>query len=103
MKGAGCAVRIENCLWQGCYTIRIRPAKGRELINPGLLNMLEARAQPGSCSSVPCQVSPAQPLSADGGTGMHTKTAGSLLPFGLGELKPGAAGPGARDTAGSAL
>lgn len=74
-KGAGCAVRIGNCLWQRCYTIRIRPAKGKELINPGLLNMLEARAQPWSCSRMPCQLPPARPFCADRGTGMLTESA----------------------------
>lgn len=56
-----------------------KTAKGRELINPGLLNMLEARAQPWSCSRMLCQLSPARPLSADGGTGMHTRPAASSL------------------------
>lgn len=65
--------------------------------------MLEARVQPWSCSRMLCQLSPAQPLSADRGTGMLTKTAASFLPCGLGELKPGAAGPGCCDTVGSVL
>jgi len=62
--------------------------------------MLEACAQPWSCSRMPCQVLPAQPLSADGGTGMRTKTTASLLAPGPGELTPSAAGPGGCDTVG---
>lgn len=103
MKGADCAVRIGKCRWQRCYTIRIRPAKGKELINPGLLNMLEARAQPWSCSRMPCQLPPARPFSAERGTEMLTETAASLLPHGLGEPRPGTAGPGCCDTVGSVL
>lgn len=34
--------------------------------------MLEAGAQPWSCSGMPCQVPPAQPLGADRGAGTHT-------------------------------
>lgn len=56
--------------------------------------MLETRAQPRSCSRMPCQVSPAQPLNADRGMGIHTKTAASLLVCGPSEPKPSAAGPG---------
>lgn len=65
--------------------------------------MLEARAQPWSCSRMPCQVSPAQPLSADEGKGMHTKTEATLLTHRPGKLKPGAAGPGGCDTMGRML
>lgn len=65
--------------------------------------MLEARAQPWSCSRMPCQVSPGQPLSADGGKGMHTETAASLLAHGPGKPKPSTAGPGGCNTVGRML
>lgn len=52
---------------------------------------------------MPCQVSPAQPLSAEGGTGMHTKTAASLLVHGPEELKLSSAGPGGYSMVGRML